>query len=52
MSWRGIFVTSGRFSTILGDGDIEGRFYGNGHKGVTGTFEGNALRGVFGALRE
>ena len=53
MSWSNVDVRSGRFSKhVFGGGTIEGRFYGDDHKGVAGTFESVSLKGVFGAVRQ
>ena len=51
MGWNSVFVSLGGFRSFL-YGELEGKFYGNGHEGAAGTFERDGLKGVFGAVRE
>ena len=52
MSWQGIPVRQGAFSTGV-DGDrISGRFYGDTHREAGGVFTRDRITGAFGAKRD
>ena len=51
ITWQGIPVTSGSFSTGFIGNSIDGRFYGRNHEEVGGVFERNQIAGAFGAKR-
>ena len=51
MSWNGVFVFSGSFTSYL-NGTLDGDFYGDSHEGAAGKFDRDGLKGVLGAVRE
>ena len=52
MTWTGIQVTAGGFSSGSDQNSIQGRFYGSDHEEVGGIFERNQILGAFGASRQ
>ena len=52
MSWQGIPVEQGAFSTGAAGDRISGRFYGDIHQEAGGVFTRDGITGAFGAKRE
>ena len=52
MSWDGLSITNGAFSSTSGYKSISGAFYGAEHQGAAGRFSSQRLDGVFGAKRQ
>ena len=51
MTWNGIQVTAGGFSSGADQDSIAGRFYGSNHEEVGGVFERDEVLGTFGGTR-
>ena len=52
MTWDGVSVRGGGFSTGSDGNSVQGQFYGPNHEEVGGTFERDQVMGAFGATRQ
>lgn len=52
MTWEGVPVRGGGFSTGSDGNSVQGQFYGPNHEEVGGTFERDQVMGAFGATRQ
>ena len=52
LSWSGIPLMEGRFTSGSAGASIDGKFYGSDHAEVGGVFERNDVVGAFGATRD